>query len=81
MYFDIYLQKSYRIAMPRGRKRKTPAAEMEEALLEPAVEKPAGNIVDFEQIIRNSNIVPSSQSHFVQSVSTPNIVTGCGRVR
>ena len=62
--------------MPRGRKRKTPAAEMEAALLEPAVEKPAGNIVDFEQIIRNSNIVPSS--HLVQSVSTPNIVTGCG---
>ncbi|KAH3821133.1 hypothetical protein DPMN_122893 [Dreissena polymorpha] len=61
--------------MPRGRKRKTPAAEMEEALLEPAVEKPADNI-DFEQIIRNLNLV--SSSHLVQSVSTPNIVTGCG---
>ncbi|KAH3770373.1 hypothetical protein DPMN_171658 [Dreissena polymorpha] len=63
--------------MPRGRKRMTPAKEMEAALMEPAVEKPAGNIIDFEQITRDSNIVPST-SHVVQSVSTPNMVTGCG---
>ncbi|KAH3752115.1 hypothetical protein DPMN_186725 [Dreissena polymorpha] len=63
--------------MPRGRKRKTPAQEMEAALMEPVVEKHAGNIIDFEQITRDSNIVPSI-SHVVQSVSTPNMVTGCG---
>ncbi|KAH3838186.1 hypothetical protein DPMN_111594 [Dreissena polymorpha] len=61
--------------MPRGRKRKTPAREMGAALMEPAVEKPAGNTIDFEQITRDSNTVPST-SHVVQSVSTPN--TGCG---
>ncbi|KAH3725659.1 hypothetical protein DPMN_051508 [Dreissena polymorpha] len=63
--------------MPRGQKRKTPAKEMEAALLEPALVKPAGNIIDFEQINRDKNIVPWT-SHVVQSVSTPNMVTGCG---
>ncbi|KAH3838200.1 hypothetical protein DPMN_111608 [Dreissena polymorpha] len=63
--------------MLRGRKRKTPAREMGAALIEPAVEKPAGNTIDFEQITRDSNIVPST-SHVVQSVLTPNMVTGCG---
>lgn len=45
--------------------------------MEPAVERPAGNIIDFEQITRDSNIVPLT-SHVVQSVSTPNMITGCG---
>ncbi|KAH3787041.1 hypothetical protein DPMN_165160 [Dreissena polymorpha] len=58
--------------MPRGRKRKTPAGE-----LESAVEKPAGNFIDFQKIIRESKIVPTT-SHVVQSVSIPQMVTGCG---
>ncbi|KAH3815749.1 hypothetical protein DPMN_144280 [Dreissena polymorpha] len=44
--------------MPRTRKRKTPAGEMEAALLEPAVEKPAGNFIDFQKIIRESKLFP-----------------------
>ncbi|KAH3725711.1 hypothetical protein DPMN_051560 [Dreissena polymorpha] len=63
--------------MPRGRKPKTPAKEMEAALLEYAVVKPAGNIIAFEQINRDTNIV-SSTSLDVQSVSTPDMVTGRG---
>ncbi|KAH3821183.1 hypothetical protein DPMN_122944 [Dreissena polymorpha] len=63
--------------MPRTRKRKTPAGETEAALLEPAVEKPAGNFIDFQTIIRESQIVFTT-SHVVQSVSTSPIVTGCG---
>ncbi|KAH3844363.1 hypothetical protein DPMN_086621 [Dreissena polymorpha] len=55
--------------MPRGRKRKTPAEEMEAALLEPAVENPTSNIID-------SNIV-STTFHVVQSVATPKMVTWC----
>ncbi|KAH3724040.1 hypothetical protein DPMN_049842 [Dreissena polymorpha] len=53
--------------MPRTRKRKTPAGEIEAALLEPAVVKPAGNFIDFQKIIRESKIVPTT-SHVVQSV-------------
>ncbi|KAH3746849.1 hypothetical protein DPMN_181266 [Dreissena polymorpha] len=70
--------------MPRGRKRKTPAEEMEAALQEPAAEKPAGNIIGFEQILRDSNIANFNtvQSHASQvpSISNPsaNIVAGCG---
>ncbi|KAH3887833.1 hypothetical protein DPMN_011855 [Dreissena polymorpha] len=71
--------------MPRGRKRKAPVKEMEAALQDPAVDKPAGNIIDFEQIIRDTNIVHSNTVHShaqsqVPSISNPsaNMVQGCG---
>ncbi|KAH3727189.1 hypothetical protein DPMN_053118 [Dreissena polymorpha] len=50
---------------------------MKAALMEPAVEKHAGSIIEFAQITRDSNIVPST-SHVDQSVSISNMVTGCG---
>ncbi|KAH3841289.1 hypothetical protein DPMN_114748 [Dreissena polymorpha] len=50
--------------MPRTRKRKTSAGEMEAALLEPAVEKTAVSFIDFQKIIRESKLF---QRHLVLS--------------